>query len=508
MNKEYKILVVDDSTDNRQAVADILREQGYTVEEVCSGKEALEKCKSFKAHLFLIDVIMPEMSGLDILRELCVKDNVYEAIIMTGYESLQDAKKSMELGAFSYISKPLMREELNDQVRRALSMVKLKQDRLEYLALLEAEVKGRTKKLEETVQILEDQGRSLDTIINNMPGGLIALDKDWNIVLINRQAEKVLQIQDKQCVGKKIRAAIRDKKIVDQLLPLVETEAQDYSERNNILIDSPKEGSQHFLVKVSDIKDKKGSNTGRIINLIDQTEKAKMEEFRSSFLSIVAHELRTPVNVFLNYLSVLQKPADRYSLISDIINDMKETGVGLKHLVNNIISVADLSGVSVIIEFKPTDINTIIEEQIEMFRFEMQYKKIKINKVNKLNGAFVVTDPKILGIATRCLISNAVKFNRENGEIKIEIALCKRNSTDLLLITVQDQGSGIPEEKRRYIFDNFIQGEDPLTRKHKGIGTGLYLVKRAVEILQGNIEIFSENTKGTRFVLEIPVEEE
>jgi len=105
---------------------------------------------------------MPSMGGLDLLRQLHVKKHLYEAIVMTGHESLQDARNAMELGAVSYVGKPVKHEELMRHVRAALEQVAVNERELAYRENLEREVRARTKELEETLRLTEFQSRRLD----------------------------------------------------------------------------------------------------------------------------------------------------------------------------------------------------------------------------------------------------------------------------------------------------------------------------------------------------------
>lgn len=119
MAAERKILVVDDSIDNRDALRDLLRFMGYMVRDASSGSEALQIAADFKPDLFILDVMMPGMNGLQLLELLNVASHGYEAIMMTGNESVDDACKAIEYGALSYLRKPISHKELAEHVEKA-----------------------------------------------------------------------------------------------------------------------------------------------------------------------------------------------------------------------------------------------------------------------------------------------------------------------------------------------------------------------------------------------------
>ena len=326
--------------ENREAVAELIRIKGFTVEEAVNGKEALEKNTTFQAHIFLLDVVMPEMSGITLLKRLNVKDNMHEAIMMTGHEN---AKKAMEYGALCYISKPVIREKLYEQVDKALSMVRKNQEELEYQNKLEREVKKRTRKLVETLGIMQDQSQRLDTIINSMEEGLLAIDNEENVVLMNNQVQSILNVQFAECAGQNIWKVLNDKGINEQLRPILTNRHHRYYDKNVISVNGKNRGYRHFNITVTEIAAHDGQNTGTIITFSDQTDKIEADQMRNHFLTVVSHELRTPLSIMMNYLALLGHKNYNPEKIEEIIKDMTLTGRGLKYLVNNIVDLSNLS---------------------------------------------------------------------------------------------------------------------------------------------------------------------
>ncbi|MDD5674791.1 MAG: hybrid sensor histidine kinase/response regulator [Chitinivibrionales bacterium] len=376
MNTEYKILVVDDSDENREMVSELLLAHRFKVDKACNGKEALIKLAATVPDIFLLDVAMPQMGGLELLDKISVKDNAYEAIMMTGNESLNDAKKAMELGAFSYVSKPLQWEEINDHLQRALSLVGVKKERMRHLKALEDEIRKSNKDLQAANQL------------------------------------------------------------------------------------------------------------------------------RASFLSIVAHELRTPITTLMNYLAVLTGPEN-----VEAVNDMKTTCDRLKDLVASLISLADLSSTSIAVRQENTHIPSFVEMLARKFAGKAAENKVAVIIDNLLSESMAAIDPRLLNIALMSLIDNAIKFSKEGGAVHINLKDLPDNGPLSLLISVSDRGCGISERARTHLFESFTQGEEHLTRHFGGLGTGLFLAKRAAEIMGASIEVTSDKGKGSKFTLNIPVPE-
>jgi PAS domain S-box-containing protein len=503
MNPRYRILVVDDSDENRGAVAEMLEAGGFAVDKACNGKEALLKLAVAAPDLFLLDVVMPEMSGLELLREIRVNDSEYEAIMMTGHESLDDAKKAMELGAFSYVAKPLRWVELKDHVYRALSMVKIKKERLRHLATLEAEMRKRSDELQMTVQILKTQGERLDTVVNSMEEGLLAIDDQDRIVLMNAQAEKILGTRFGECAGETLAGAIAGPGVAGQLAALIDP-ARDAGEGRNIMTLPVAGGGVRFYhVNTQEIAGGNGARAGRVITLLDRTDRIKADQLRTSFLSVVAHELRTPVTVIMNYLAVLKDVQNK-----EAIGDMKTACARLTRLIGSLISLAKLSDASIAVNTRSTNIVDMAALHAQKMGPAADDKGVMILIENSLRSPVMATDPQLLGIALSGLLDNAVKFNKAGGKVRVGLSEILRNGAPFLSLSIADQGAGISDLARSHLFETFAQGEDHLTRHYLGLGTGLFLAQRAVELLDGRIDVTSISGEGSCFTCLIPLRNE
>jgi two-component system, OmpR family, phosphate regulon sensor histidine kinase PhoR len=505
MNKDYSILVVDDSIDHLKTIVEILRAAGFMVDSADNGKKAIEKCSTITFDLFIIDVMMPEIDGLDLLRRLNVLDNASEAIMMSGAENLEDARKAMELGAFGYIGKPAQSEELLMQVNKALRMVDVKKLRLSRLALLEKKVTQRSDELESMVRLLEYQGRQLDAIINSMGEGIIAIDNQKSIVLMNRQAEQITGMRFADCAGLHISKAFQHRAFADQLASLIEKASTPGKDINLFPVFQEDRSKRYYNVNVQEVMDDKGARTGSVVLFLDLTDAMNAGRMRDSFLSIAAHELRTPININMNYLALVQHQWENVEVRSEAVRGMQLSNHRLMDLVNRIISLANLSNHTYSLCRTPTDIGRLVALKIRKIQPEADEKKVKIVIDNRLADSSLLVDPYLLRIALYNLLTNAVKFNRIGGTVQIVIEQKPATPGKELTITVIDEGEGISERARSCLFESFVQGEDPLTRTQGGLGMGLYLVKKTAEFLCGSIEAVSEKGKGSTFTLKVPL---
>jgi PAS domain S-box-containing protein len=294
-NEVFRILIVDDSNDNRQAVSDLLRVDGYTVEEAHTGREAIEKFASYQPHLLLIDVVMPDINGLEVLQTIGLKNTSAQAIVMTGFESLSDAKRAMELGALSYVGKPLRFAELRAQVQAALNVVRADMDKKLYQEKLEEKVAERTQTLRETLWIVENQHQRLDAIINSISEALLAIDCNDIVMLTNHKFHAVFPRSFSDIVGQNISSISKDGRFIEDLKGLLQKAHTTSSIEGDIVIRSSDGTAKIYNACISPINNSGNESIGRIITFADQTEAMRVVQLRRSFLHDVADEMRAPL---------------------------------------------------------------------------------------------------------------------------------------------------------------------------------------------------------------------
>jgi signal transduction histidine kinase len=500
----YRVIVVDDSIENRDALVGLLTELGYAVESAGSGMEALGKAGTFRPHLFLIDVMMPEMTGLELLRRLDVHNSPYEAIMITGHENLPHARKAMELGALSYIGKPVAVEELADQVRRALASVALKKREREHAQAQGEQVRARTAELAQATAMLDEKERLMDGILSGTSEGILAVDTDGRIMYMNARAQAMLGISFGEFAGEKLTLALRGKRYAAPLAACAL--GTTYPLPGCTLSTRPDAaGERHLSVRASDFVDAKGVARGRILDLSDETERVEAERMRDFFLSSVAHELRTPINIVLNYLALLRSPNFTSRDAQEILTDMDTVGKRLKYLTNNLVLLAAVSNADAVVEREPVDIVQLIRAQVETLERVALEKGITVGVRGWAGGLVTSTNARFLSAAVRCLLSNAIKFSRQGGEVGITMDLRQAGGRRDLWIAVEDHGIGISKEVQTDMFRSFMQGEDPMTRRHGGIGIGLFLVKRIADLLGGHVDVRSVVDEGSTFTLAVPL---
>lgn len=234
-------------------------------------------------------------------------------------------------------------------------------------------------------------------------------------------------------------------------------------------------------------------------------EAVQIEVVKNEFFSNISHEFRTPINIILGTMQVINKNIDKNNIQINTLkkhtNYIKQNSYRLLRLVNNLIDISKMDIGMYEIRCSNQNIINIIED-ITLSVADYT-KNNKINLIFDTNDEEVITycDPDKIERIMLNLLSNAIKYTPENGFIKVKI----RSTQEEIIVSVKDSGVGIPKEKLDVIFDRFGQVDDSLNRKCEGSGIGLSLVKNLVEIHGGEIYVNSEVNKGSEFVFSIPI---
>ncbi|WP_286316242.1 ATP-binding protein [Romboutsia ilealis] len=234
-------------------------------------------------------------------------------------------------------------------------------------------------------------------------------------------------------------------------------------------------------------------------------EAIQLESIRNEFLGNISHEFKTPLNIILGIVQLINKNIDldninKENLIRHV-GIMKQNSYRLLRLVNNLIDISRIDIGYYNLQLSNYDIVKVIEGITLSISEYVKHKKINLSFNTDLEEVILACDADKIERVMLNLLSNAIKYTDDNGEI--DVSLNKVNED--IVVSVKDNGVGIPKDKLKIIFDRFGQVNDILSRRCEGSGIGLSIVKSIVEMHGGKIEVFSEIGKGTEFVFNIPI---
>ncbi|PYG89764.1 two-component system phosphate regulon sensor histidine kinase PhoR [Ruminiclostridium sufflavum DSM 19573] len=357
-------------------------------------------------------------------------------------------------------------------------------------------------KLDNTLCGILDKNVRIDTIINSMRDGIIAIDKNYKILIINTSACDIFGVgYGPGIIGKSLLDITKNPKINSFLKDTIEN---NVALTDEITIFSPRMVS-NFIYKVytNPIKsaDIKVQNAGGVITLHNVTSVKKLEQIRTEFVSNVTHELKTPLTSIRGFVETLKDGAIEDTAVAikflDIIDIEAER---LYHLINDILQLSEIEIMRNDEHVSPNSLNLIVDDVVQLLEASANKKNIKL-EVNIETDILICINKYRIKQMLINLIDNAIKYNVENGAVFITASKSKGTTT----ISVKDTGIGIPQIHHSRIFERFYRVDKGRSRNMGGTGLGLSIVKHIINLYNGDISVISEPGKGTEFIIRLPL---
>lgn len=359
---------------------------------------------------------------------------------------------------------------------------------------------------EQNVEQLTLERNKLEAVLMSIANGVVVCDNFDNVVLINNQAQKLLEVNDNEILNTKIQLycdsngelCFKEKieQFKDTPLDIMETKPLDF----NIEVDK-----RVIKAVISPMFSRNKDYVGYIIVLIDITKETEMDKIRGHFISNVSHELRTPVTVLRSYIDTLYNFGNDfdYSTQKEFIGVMNEEIIRLNRLVNDILDFSRLEANNIKLEKKQSNVVSIIENCVNSMQVLAQERNLTFSIMKEPDLPDVVLNEGSIERALKNLLSNAIKYSPDNGRIKVRAERARVG--DFVEVSIEDQGAGIPAEYQNKIFDRFFRIEND-THTIKGTGLGLHLVKISVEKHHsGQVFVQSNLNEGSTFGFRLPI---
>jgi PAS domain S-box-containing protein len=347
---------------------------------------------------------------------------------------------------------------------------------------------------------LEHEKEELNALFTNMADGSVAMDTSFGIVRMNHAAQALLGINFSESAGKAIIGFLTD---FTPSLPWSELMAT--SERTVQFELSRSKGKSLYLgIVANKIFDRDNKPAGYIWVLRDVTEEKHEEKHKNDFLSLITHKLKTPLTTIIGYSPVLlERIKDPDERIVNALNSIKKQGELLNDLVDSLVRFTALDSDIIQLDLDFVPLKDIMDVWKRKYSDVIEDNNASLTideSVEKLPPLYV--DRKKIIEVIDSLIKNAIKFNdRDKKEVRITARV---EDPKTALIEISDNGNGIPSEEYSKIFKKFYQIDEFDTGQVRGMGLGLALVKRVVEIHGGKIWVKSLIGEGSTFSLTLP----
>jgi two-component system phosphate regulon sensor histidine kinase PhoR len=367
---------------------------------------------------------------------------------------------------------------------------------------------------EKTIEVNKSKQREkftkdfLDSILTNMADGLIVTDVDLKVQMANLAAQKILGYTEDKMRNKPIVEFIQDNTL-PILLEKTIKEGELSSEKVEII--NPIDHKRIVVtLKISSLKDAFGKVMGIIVVSRDVTEEELFERTRANFLSLITHELRTPLSSIKAYAETLLDGVDDPHDVKEFLQVINSESDTLSRQINQILMFTEMDVKRIPLRKRLISLSQLITELIDlskpiketMLEKMAQERKIDININIPEDLPEFWADYRKIKTAIEHLIENAIKFTPIGGKVNVEVL----KVGDEIKVCVTDTGVGIAKDKLSQVFTPFYQLEEPITKETKGIGLGLSLVKHIIETHGGKIWVESEVGKGSSFYFTLPIE--
>ena len=352
-----------------------------------------------------------------------------------------------------------------------------------------------------TQENLEQESKRLNSILSYMTDGVLATNRRGKITMINDMAKKQLGVQKEEVLNKSILELLQ---IED------EYELRDLiTQIPELMIDSQDDNGEYLSLRVrfALVRRESGFISGLVAVLHDTTEQEKEERERRLFVSNVSHELRTPLTSVKSYLEALDEGALSEPVAPDFIkvsldetNRMMRMVTDLLHLsrIDNATSHLDVE----LINF--TAFITFILNRFDKMRGSDEEKKYELVRDYPITSVWIEIDTDKMTQVIDNILNNAIKYSPDGGKITVTM----KTTDDQMILSISDQGLGIPKQDLPRIFDRFYRVDRARSRAQGGTGLGLSIAKEIIKQHNGFIWAKSIYGKGSTFTIVLPYDKD
>ena len=370
------------------------------------------------------------------------------------------------------------------------------------LGQLAGAVNNLSVRVEEAQESSDSERRRLDSVLSHMSDGVLATDRRGNVTIVNNMALQLLGVEhDDELIGKSIIDVldIRHDYTVRQLVN---------SEQKEMILDMSNSGSNLILnAYFSPIQRESGFVSGLVCVLHDVTSQQKEEQERKEFVSNVSHELRTPLTSVKSYVEALSDGAWQDKEIAPqflkVVQDETERMI---RMINDLLSLSRMDAGTTKLNLEYVNINEIFKYILNRMDILIKKEEEPKNKTYTIERFFTKKDlwveidtDKFTQVIDN-IMNNAIKYSPDGGVITARLL----ETHNHVIMSISDQGLGIPRKDLSHIFDRFFRVDKARSRKQGGTGLGLAISKEVVNMLGGQIWVDSVEGKGSTFYISLP----
>jgi PAS domain S-box-containing protein len=358
-----------------------------------------------------------------------------------------------------------------------------------------------TQNLRENAELEFQLRRQLETILQSMTDGVVAVDHAGTIVAFNREAERILEVRQSEALGKSIRTVLRLRDAEGKEIDPSIYELRQGSV-SGVVGDLPN-ASRPVVVTSAPIEDEAGTIIGGVAVVRDQTREVEIEKMKTEFLANISHELRTPITPIKGYSDLMRRREVPREQAITFLEGIMASAERLERIVEMLVDFSAMEAGRLSPKKVPVDFDEITADLVEKWMQSAPNHRFERRGFETLPRVNV--DRRLVPLAISELMDNAVKFSPNGGLVLLE-GECRNGGRETgdVRISVIDEGIGIGKEQLSRIGQNFVQADASETRAYGGLGLGLAYVRRIVEGHGGRLEVQSTPDEGSCFTIVLP----
>lgn len=478
---EETVLIVDDNLMNAELLKATLEQLNINSVIALNGPKALDLLNKYNFDLILLDIMMPEMSGFEVIKK--IKENQSQkdipVIFVSAMNDPKEVVKGFDLGSFAYVKKPFNTEELKAQVVNILKI----------------------KRLQDSLKQEKDK---LDTIYNYAVDGIVLLDTEFRIESCNQQFLKWLNLKNEnEIIGMDFCEVTKCSSFNKENIFSCQCRNQmnnvNFVQTNAVMIfDNKPMNVKHSCSKIFD---KAGHLKGYLCLLIDINKDIEIEQQKETFIATLTHDLKTPIRAEMQAMELLLKGAfgDLQPAQAEIIQEILFSNKFMFNMIDTLLVNYKYENGNIVLVKEDLDINALIRACHRELKYMIDERQHAVGFDFEKEKEIVHADPIELKRILMNLFSNAINYTHANGVISISSYRVGNN----LNISFKDNGYGISEERLSHIFEKYNTNSKKF--RHVGTGLGLYISKKIAELHGGTISVESEENVGSCFTFSIPI---
>lgn len=352
-----------------------------------------------------------------------------------------------------------------------------------------------------TQENLEQESKRLNSILSYMTDGVLATNRRGQITMINDMAKKQLGVQKEDVLNKSILELL---KLED------EYELRDLiTQIPELMIDSQDANGEYLSLRVrfALVRRESGFISGLVAVLHDTTEQEKEERERRLFVSNVSHELRTPLTSVKSYLEALDEGALYDPVAPDFIKVSLDETNRMMRMVTDLLHLSRIDNATTRLDVELINFTafiTFILNRFDKMRSQDDEKKYELVRDYSINSVWIEIDTDKMTQVIDNILNNAIKYSPDGGKITVSM----KTTDDQMILSIKDQGLGIPKQDLPKIFDRFYRVDRARSRAQGGTGLGLAIAKEIIKQHNGFIWAKSEYGKGSTFTIVLPYDKD